>query len=56
MSSYTSTANVIFEKYGNTRLVREQVVPAERKIESPVIIISVLGSGYTDWVDTSYIN
>ncbi|RDW92588.1 pectinesterase-2 [Coleophoma crateriformis] len=55
-SSSVSTANVVFEEYGNTGTGASGTRKIGKKISSPVTIASVLGSSYATWVDSNYVN
>ncbi|KAI9834798.1 MAG: hypothetical protein M1819_002884 [Sarea resinae] len=56
-SSSVSTANVIFEEYGNSGSGASGTrVSFAKKISSAVSIETVLGSSYSSWVDESYIS
>jgi pectinesterase len=55
-SSSISTANVVFEEYGNTGTGASGTRKIGKKISAPVTIASVLGSGYASWVDANYVD
>ena len=55
-SSSESTANVVFEEYGNTGAGASGTRKIGKKISAPVTIASVLGSSYTSWVDGNYVD
>ena len=54
-SSSESTANVVFEEYGNTGTGASGTRSIGKKISAAVTIASVLGSDYTSWVDSNYV-
>ena len=55
-SASISTANVIFEEYGNTGAGSEGTRDIGTKISSPLSVSTVLGSDYSSWVDTTYLS
>ena len=55
-SASVSTANVVFEEYNNTGAGASGTRAIGTRVSAPVDITTVLGSGYTSWVDTDYIS
>ena len=51
------TANVTFEEYGNSGAGASGTRASfSKKIPSPVAIPTVLGTGFTSWVDQAYLS
>ena len=56
-TSSPNTEDVTFEEYGNTGVGASGTRAGfSQKLSSPICITTVLGSGYTSWVDTSYLS
>ena len=55
-SSSISTANVIFEEYGNTGTGASGTRQIGKKISAPISIATVLGSSYASWIDGNYVD
>ena len=55
-SSTPNTDHVTFEEYGNTGAGAAGTRKYETALSAPIAITAILGSGYTSWVDTTYLS
>jgi pectinesterase len=56
-ASEPNTEDVVFQEYGNTGAGASGTRASfSSKLSAPVSISTILGSGYTDWVDSTYLS